>query len=220
MSRWPTRVVPLSTMDLECNRSDVVFDLRHDIFAIRESFDSPMMDIGELAYASAALVASDPRDGDVIVEIGTFEGLTACFLAKVLDALGVRACVLSIDPFERFEGGDNNPPGSYAGYIANLQTHGAERCFPLVAFSHECVDAVAGNVPFLLIDGDHSYEACLGDLELYCPKVRSGGYVLIDDYSHKHYPGVAQAVDEYFGAATDFELLHLAWFAIARRRVG
>lgn len=204
-------------MDLPCNIVDLTFDLRHDIFALREAFDSPMMDIGELAYLSAGLVESKPVNGDVIVEIGTFEGMTAVFIAKILDALGLHASVLSIDPFERTVVSEGNPQGSYSAYLANLAEYEVERCFPLVAFSHECADAVPANLPFLVIDGDHSYEASLRDLTLYAPKLRVGGYLLVDDYSHETYPGVARAVDEYFVRNDSFELLHATWFAMARR---
>lgn len=54
------------------------------------------------------------------------------------------------------------------------------------------------------IDGDHSYEACKSDIELWVPKVKRGGLVFFHDYGTPHTPGVVRAVDEAMG---DFEYL-------------
>jgi len=48
---------------------------------------------------------------------------------------------------------------------------------------------------FIFVDGDHSYEGCLEDIEKYYPKVRKGGIIAGDDY---HKDGVKPAVDKYF----------------------
>ena len=38
-----------------------------------------------------------------------------------------------------------------------------------------------GSIDFLMIDGDHSYEAVKQDIENYLPKMRSGGLIVGDD---------------------------------------
>jgi predicted O-methyltransferase YrrM len=38
-----------------------------------------------------------------------------------------------------------------------------------------------GSIDFLMIDGDHSYEAVKKDIENYLPKMRSGGIIVGDD---------------------------------------
>jgi Methyltransferase domain len=58
------------------------------------------------------------------------------------------------------------------------------------------------------IDGDHAYDGVRGDLEHYARLVRSGGYLLGDDYGLKGGwwgDGVTRAVDE-FALAHDYEL--------------
>lgn len=55
---------------------------------------------------------------------------------------------------------------------------------------------VDGSLDFVMIDGDHSYEACKADIEAWKPKVRPGGILAGDDYL---WPGVTQAADEAFG---------------------
>ena len=36
----------------------------------------------------------------------------------------------------------------------------------------------------ILIDGDHSYESCYKDIEMYFPKLKVGGMFLVHDYNH------------------------------------
>lgn len=50
-------------------------------------------------------------------------------------------------------------------------------------------------VDWIYIDGDHSYEGCLFDLENSLRIIRPGGIIFGDDYNNK--PGVKQAVDEF-----------------------
>lgn len=55
----------------------------------------------------------------------------------------------------------------------------------------------------IYIDGDHSYEGCKSDLEVWWPKVKKGRFFLGDDYSRQHAPmtgmkfEVIRAVDEF-----------------------
>ena len=48
------------------------------------------------------------------------------------------------------------------------------------------------------IDGLHTYDGVKNDIELYLPKVKKGGYIAGHDYNSKHFPGVKDAVDEFF----------------------
>lgn len=76
-----------------------------------------------------------------------------------------------------------------------------------------------GDVDLLFVDGDHSYEGCLGDLMRWAPACKPGGIIAVHDYNKeedwlrqhpgvevndfvrrgliKPYPGVDQAVDEF-----------------------
>lgn len=82
---------------------------------------------------------------------------------------------------------------------------------------------VGDPIELLFIDGDHSYEGCLGDLVAWTPHVSPGGLIIIHDYKKeddwrcryphatmtpdireriiKPYPGVDAAVDHFFGNA-------------------
>lgn len=65
--------------------------------------------------------------------------------------------------------------------------------------SSEAHEQVNNNLDFIFIDADHSYESCLQDIQLWFPKVKSGGLVSGHDYGHPRFPGVEKAVKEYFG---------------------
>jgi hypothetical protein len=49
------------------------------------------------------------------------------------------------------------------------------------------------SLDMVFIDGDHTYLGCKVDIEQWCPKVRSGGILMFNDYPQ--FPGVVQAVD-------------------------
>lgn len=70
-------------------------------------------------------------------------------------------------------------------------------------FSEFVADKFADSyLDFVYIDGNHYYEFVKKDLELYFPKIKSGGFLLGDDYSWtspelKQKRPVKQAVDEF-----------------------
>jgi hypothetical protein len=65
------------------------------------------------------------------------------------------------------------------------------------AFADETLD-------WVYVDGDHRHEAVLQDLELYLPKVKSGGLLTGDDYGEGGWwgDGVRTAVDAFLGRAS------------------
>jgi len=50
-------------------------------------------------------------------------------------------------------------------------------------------------VDIVFVDGDHSPEGCLGDLEVWMPSIMSGGYIIFHDYGSPNWPGVKDVVD-------------------------
>tara|TARA_R110002020_G_scaffold176222_5_gene368370 strand:- start:3530 stop:4090 length:561 start_codon:yes stop_codon:yes gene_type:complete len=58
-------------------------------------------------------------------------------------------------------------------------------------------------IDYCLVDGDHSYEGCFGDLNLIFPRVKKGGLILIDDYESGppggcSIPAVTKACDDFY----------------------
>ncbi|MCS7313022.1 MAG: class I SAM-dependent methyltransferase [Acidobacteria bacterium] len=204
-------------MEVIFNLTQEVVSLPAEIPDLATQFASPMMDAAELTYLAATLALA-PRDPSaIVVEIGTYVGQTAIYMAKVLRLLGRRIPILSIDPFERVRPDPLNPQGHYGDYLENILRHHVEDvCMPLVAFSEQAAPVVPNRIAVLIVDGSHHYPDVQKDLALYCPKLVPGGLVFIDDYVEA-YPGVRQAVDEYLTPDHPFQTLHRAWFVIARR---
>ena len=182
---------------------------------LAKKYHSGMMDEHELSKLGQLLLATqqDRQPTDYIIEIGSFHGHTACFLFELMQSCNEILPILCIDPFERVVPDDKNPQGVYAEFMRNVSEVGADQhCYPLVAFSHDCHSIVRDGACLLIVDGDHRYEACKQDLELYVPKVRPGGFVFIDDFAEV-YEGVKRATEEYFPA---HQLNDEGWFAHAQ----
>lgn len=56
-----------------------------------------------------------------------------------------------------------------------------------------------GVFDFIYLDGNHNYEFIRQDIDIWWPKVKSGGYFGGHDYSNLACGGVKKAVDETFG---------------------
>ena len=52
------------------------------------------------------------------------------------------------------------------------------------------------SIDLVYIDADHDYESVKQDLNVWFPKVKTGGFITGHDYSKKFWGGVVQAVDE------------------------
>lgn len=73
------------------------------------------------------------------------------------------------------------------------------------------LEVVRDRVGLLFIDGDHSYEGCKSDIELFGPLLREGGILSGHDYnSQPRHSGVRQIVDELFG--DNVNLHHTIWW--------
>jgi hypothetical protein len=85
-----------------------------------------------------------------------------------------------------------------------------ERVSILRMFSHEAaVQILDGSLDFVYIDADHRYDAVVIDLNLWYPKVRSGGIIAGHDYTQDNPNprvgcfGVKAAVNEFAEGKTD-----------------
>jgi len=137
-----------------------------------------------------------------VVEIGSFLGLSAVWFAQRVDSV---ACVDQW--FEPATHETNNnlvgtlrrwdlPKDFFPIFRDNVMRSGVwHKILPIRAHSHYA----AGQVPFVdlaYIDGDHSYEGCKRDIEIYREKARK--VVCGDDYVEREGFGVIQAVKEAF----------------------
>jgi hypothetical protein len=77
-------------------------------------------------------------------------------------------------------------------YIHNNYIKGSSHDLETFNKLREFVD----EIDILFIDGDHSYDGVILDFEMYSKLVKSGGYIIFDDYNDYQYsPKVKPAVD-------------------------
>ncbi len=192
-------------------------EVKEEIVLLAEYFKSEMMDASELTYLGAIIQSIDWNNQDYVIEIGTFTGQTACFMAKVLQSLGRKNPIVSVDPFERAPSEELNAAGSYTEYIENIAKNGVDDiCMPLSTLSQYGYRVLTNRVALLVVDGSHIYENARSDLHLYTPLVCEEGYVFIDD-NGSAYPGVVRATDEWLNQNDIFSRIHTSYFVIAKR---
>jgi cephalosporin hydroxylase len=155
------------------------------------------LELGELTALAEALLEFPWRPEHFIIEIGTYKGRTPVMMARVLETIGVRPKILSIDAFDRVIKTPLNCRGSYAETITNILEAGlGAQCLVLSAASTDAAPFVPAGAGALIIDGWHDYDQVKADLENYTPKVADGGFILVDDYCQV-YSGLRIAVDEF-----------------------
>lgn len=156
------------------------------------------------------LLDSLPK-GAACAEVGVWKG---DFSARILEVVKPRKLHL-IDPW-RAIGGDTYEGARYGGKLdegqaemdelhdAVLERFARERRAGVVEVHRlPSVEAAAGladgELDFVYVDGDHTYEGVRADLEAYAPKVRPGGLLAGDDYGVVGWwdDGVTRAVDEF-----------------------
>jgi predicted O-methyltransferase YrrM len=121
------------------------------------------------------------------VEIGVYEGVNTTNIAKTI---GPGAFLYAIDPFVKGRLGI-----CYYEKIAKQQVRKNNvdgKIKFIQAFSAEAAPLVPEQIDFMFIDGDHSIEGIKKDWELYAPKIKPGGLMLLHDTRvPAHDPSVA-----------------------------
>jgi hypothetical protein len=96
----------------------------------------------------------------------------------------------------------NLPPPEFENlfwYVMGRLSRFGPRYAHLRGTSQQAANVLNIDIDFAYLDGDHSHDGVRQDLALWYPKVRVGGVIGGHDYGNKDFPGVRQAVDEFFG---------------------
>lgn len=150
------------------------------------------------------LAYTAPPSGD-FVELGSWTGLTTCYLATVARTRGT-GHVWAVDTFEgtREGGTQYQSIENYDGHTLPAFTDRIERAgvqelvTPLVGLTTEIATRYPGRpISLLLIDADHSYEGVRADFETWSPHVQPGGVIVFHDYALEE---VARFVDHDLGS--------------------
>lgn len=120
----------------------------------------------------------------VIVEIGSFQGASASFLASGIAARG-EGRLYCIDPHLAGPPWLGTAPHKRTLEIfrEKMKYFDVERwvCPKIGESTAVAATWPAEPIDAFFIDGDHSFRGALKDFESWMPKLRTGGYILIDD---------------------------------------
>ncbi|MCX8042728.1 MAG: glycosyltransferase, partial [Desulfobacterota bacterium] len=141
------------------------------------------------------------RRGGMIIEIGSFMGLSASIMARaLLESGNYNARIYCIDWWTAFKDRitpEYRPFYSVENFKANLFRTGIDRMVTVIdRKSPECAALFEDNcADMVFVDGDHSLQGCLNDLEAWYPKVKPGGVLIGHDYTWTE--SVRQAVHAF-----------------------
>ena len=147
-------------------------------------------------------IAKDPRLAGDCVEIGSFKGLSTLFTALGAKKLGIK--VFSIDPHPQSVADEfNRGERTYKALVENIHKFGFDdTIIPIIGKSEDVVKHWTGPIKYLLIDGEHTYEAVLKD-QAWLQFVVPGGLALFDDSGPES--GVKRAMSEIIDKSPDWE---------------
>ncbi len=154
---------------------------------------------GQILYSLCAL---QEAAGDV-VEIGSWQGRSTSFLARaVSDSRNGR--FFAIDHFK----GNVGKETSYVvekqdlsdlkrNFMSNMKTLNLDSSINLLDMTtmEAAKEFRRGQVRFVFIDGDHTYEGVSRDIELFLPLLCPSAIMVFDDFSTA-FPGLLKAVGE------------------------
>jgi glycosyltransferase involved in cell wall biosynthesis len=176
-------------------------------------------------YVLHRLAKTGPGRGNV-VEIGSFMGLSTCWLASGSKAAG-RLPVVAVDHFKgspEHQVGGSHPVEAIAKtgttlprFRANIERKGLADC--VVVREGASTDIAAGwshPIRFLFIDGDHSYEATRQDAAAWSRHVAAEGLVAFHDVGV--WPGVTTFYNELLATGDWREILHAQSVRVVQRR--
>lgn len=120
-----------------------------------------------------------------VIEVGTHEGVTvACWANSHKEAL-----FLSIDPCS-----------AHHGQLVTWKRNARDNMLLFVGTLQDWVKVSTKSADVIVIDGDHSYEACLQDLISSQYVIKDSGLIVCHDYGRLNIPelqGVTVAVDAF-----------------------
>jgi hypothetical protein len=158
-------------------------------------------------------------EGGRIVEIGAWRGRSTCCMASLIKASGKTVYFYTVDTWEgSAEEEHRHIMGSlstslFEDFSRNLEMCGVtDLVKPLRMTSVEASKRFTDkSLDFVMIDGAHDYDSVKQDIEHWLPKMKSGGVIAGDDFSHS-WPGVTKVVTEAFGNRVN--LYHTNWYVV------
>lgn len=127
-------------------------------------------------------------DGRAVMEIGSFHGATAAWLAQQRESL----YVVAIDNFTQ-----NQDPQAIDRWLENYRRFpGQMNLWVGTATDWLISTGCIARFDLVLVDGGHSYEDCRDDLIVAHVVVRRRGAIAVHDYGVACFPGIERAVEK------------------------
>lgn len=144
-------------------------------------------------------IAETLPNGGTFVEVGVCAGRSIVYLASRLILLGkLDVHLFAVDSWQ----GKNFRAQLLETYVRGRANTDEIDMIKPIAFEGARAARLFDDltVDGVFIDSDHEYPGMIEHLQAWVPKVRPGGIIAGHDYSKADWPGVVQAVDEYFGS--------------------
>ncbi len=186
--------------------------------AHRNYIDQFQFGFGERSFQFVwKLICEQLPDSPSLLEIGCYKGQ----ILSLWKLLRPDANVFGVTPLDDTGLGWQHEEGFYANAIKKIHDDfELEQPILIVGKSNEV--SVEGKFDCVYIDGSHQYADVLYDLETFAPKVKSGGWLVIDDCAidmdiqSELFPGIKEVQDAYDAwDKSDFEF----WFTVVHLRV-
>ncbi len=150
------------------------------------------------------IVSKINDDMAVFVEVGTYKGRSAAYMANEIKNSGKAIQFFAVDYFENpdivVDLAVSSAPPSLELFIENMTKAGVvDYVTPFQMSSIEASTKFPDNsLDFVFIDANHWYDDVMSDLNHWYPKVKMGGVISGHDYTRGH-AEVIKAVDYFFG---------------------
>lgn len=155
------------------------------------------------------------EDGDHFVEIGSFKGRSSAFMAVEIANSGKK---IKFDCIDTWEGSVEHQAGGeceiaevvndtlYETFLKNIEPV-KDYINPIRMTSLEASKLYEdGSIDFIMIDGDHRFDAVCADITAYLPKMKDGEIIAGDDAWANSEP--YNAAVKIFGNNVDFPGIH------------
>jgi predicted O-methyltransferase YrrM len=181
------------------------------------------------------VAASHTTAAGEVVEIGSFKGLSACWLAmgaQMLANAKITAGCGKIFAVDHFKGSPEHQPGgthpdpdiardgtTHNAFRSNIEKAGLTPFVNVIEKPSRdgATSWTGGPIRLCFIDGDHSYEASKEDFTLWSKHVPAGGYICLHDVGS--WPGVTKFAEELANdpASGYFRVFGVASLQVFRR---